>query len=87
MRIFQKMIEALGADFDFDPEIVDLLVKSANHINRFVSEIAYFVIKSIYEIPLTEQNEKIFIDLTESLIPITADGLANNWSQVRYAAS
>lgn len=90
MRILQKLIEALGKQFlDFDyTQVIEILLKSANHLNRFVREITYFVIKALYDISLVcGDQEDIFIGLCEKLIPITANGLADNWSQVRFAAS
>jgi hypothetical protein len=91
MRLLQKMIEALGTDFlvfDFS-EVTEILLKAANHLNRFVREITYFVIEALYKISekCNEDNQKRFIELCSDLIPITSEGLADNWSQVRFASS
>ncbi|CAI2359487.1 unnamed protein product [Moneuplotes crassus] len=90
MRLLQKMIEALGTDFlifDFK-EVTELLLKAANHLNRFVREISYFVVESLYKISekCDEENKKRFIELCSDLIPVTSQGLADNWSQVRFAS-
>lgn len=91
MRLLQKMIETLGTDFllfDFQ-EVTEILVKGAHHLNRFVREITFFVIEEMYKISdkCGEEDQKRFIELCDDLIPITAIGLADNWSQVRFAAS
>lgn len=90
MRLLQKMIEALGTDFlvfEFQ-EVIDLLLKAANHLNRFVREITYFVVESLYNIgdKCEEEHKPRFTELCSVLIPITSKGLADNWSQVRFAA-
>jgi len=64
-------------------------MKSAEHLNRFVREITYQVVRSLYDISVSGagDREEIFISLCEKLVPITAGGLADNWSQVRFTAS
>jgi hypothetical protein len=66
-----------------------------DHINRFVREISYFVIGAIFltsaEIfsssdPVQSQVDH-FREFSGDLVPIIAQGLGDNWSQVRYAAS
>ena len=91
MRLLQKMIETLGTDFlifDFK-EVTELLLKAANHLNRFVREITYFVIESLFKISknCNEENKNRFIELCSDLIPITSQGLGDNWSQVRFSSS
>ena len=91
MRLLQRMIQALGTDFlvfDFK-EVTDVLLKAAGHLNRFVREITYFVIEELYKISekCDEEHKQRFIELCKDLIPITAQGLSDNWSQVRFAAS
>lgn len=52
MSIMRKMIEQMGSqflDFDFTP-IIEILLRSANHLNRFVREITYFVIAALFNI-------------------------------------
>ena len=51
MRILQNIIEAIGVklyDFDLD-RILECIQKGADHINRFVREISYFVINAIFQ--------------------------------------
>lgn len=91
MRLLQRMIEALGTEFlNFDfKEVADVLLKAANHLNRFVREITYFVIEALFKISekCGEEHHPRFIELCDDLVQITAQGLADNWSQVRFAAS
>lgn len=52
MRLLQHMIQALGTDFlvfDFS-DVIEILLKAASHLNRFVREITYFVIEELYKI-------------------------------------
>lgn len=91
MRLLQRMIEALGTDFlvfDFS-DVTEVLLKAANHLNRFVREITYFVVEELYKISekCDEENQQRFVELCGDLIPITAQGLSDNWSQVRFASS
>jgi hypothetical protein len=71
-----------------------LLQKSSQHLNRFVREITYFVIAAVYNIVTNKQKEDLsesernqFKEICDGLIPITAGGLADNWSQVRFSSS
>lgn len=100
MRILQHLVEAIGTrlyDFDLD-RVLTVIRKGVDHINRFVREISYFLIKAVYIASAKiftnqigdEANEKhvaAFRSFTKDLVPIVAQGLADNWSQVRYAAS
>lgn len=50
MRILQHIIEAIGVRlYAFDlKRVLVLIQKGVDHINRFVREISYFVIKGIF---------------------------------------
>ena len=96
MRILQNIIEAIGTKlYDFNLErILGCILKGVDHINRFVREISYFVLHAIFmtsEHILKEeaasQNVLRFHSFCDKLVPIIAQGLSDNWSQVRYAAS
>lgn len=115
MKIMQCIIEAIGNHlFAFQVErVIHIVSQGVNHINRFVREISYFVIKAIFEAskdifqhekPLEEKegeqistdekeleaknkNATKFVEFCEQLVPIVAQGLSDNWSQVRYASS
>lgn len=92
MRNLQNLIEAIGTHlyaFDLDV-ILEVIVKSIAHLNRFVREISYFVINAIFETSVgIEQTEHLsrFNDFCSKLVPLVAKGLSDNWSQVRYASS
>lgn len=97
MRILQNMIEAIGTRlyaFELD-RILNVILKGVDHINRFVREISYFVLNAIFSASKEiiggsgEQSphEIKFREFCSDLIPIISQGLGDNWSQVRYAAS
>ena len=100
MRILQNIVEAMGSrlyDFDLD-RVLNCIKKGVDHINRFVREISYFLINavflasaSIFSDQIGQQtdpkHEAAFRKFCKELVPIVAQGLADNWSQVRYAAS
>lgn len=50
MRIMQNIIEAIGNHlFNFEMDrILQVVIKGVDHINRFVREISYFVIKAVF---------------------------------------
>lgn len=51
MRILQNIIEAIGNNlyqFELD-EVILVITKSIDHINRFVREISYLLINAIFE--------------------------------------
>jgi hypothetical protein len=59
-------------------------------LNRFVREIAYFVVNAIFETSVgVQQTEhyETFKQFCDKLVPLVSQGLADNWSQVRYASS
>lgn len=95
MRSLQNLIEGSREhihSFDLQP-VLEIILKSVDHINRFVREISYFVIDAIFissrnvlSSPQEELKEGFRKTLSE-LVPIVQKGLADNWSQVRYAAS
>ena len=83
------MIESLGPEFlgpDMDT-VINLLMKSSNHINRFVREITYFVAEALFWISDHDEKKSDFESMCEKLVPLIVQGLADNWSQVRFAAS
>ncbi len=85
MRVLQGIIE--GAKLTFAPyideSIYSILRRAGKHLNRFVREIGYFLCNTILEI-LDLQTLAV---TAPELVPQIAKGLADNWSQVRYASS
>lgn len=79
----------LGCDSDFIPlitdELISLIYDSFSHKNRFIRETAYFIIGTVYDILSTEddlvQNQYL------NTVKYLSNGLCDDWSQVRYAAS
>ena len=99
MRILQNIIEGIGTRlymFDLEP-ILKVILRSVNHLNRFVREISYLVTNAIFQTSAgilqkneTEEDKEIIVrfkDFCEKLVLVVSQGLGDNWSQVRYAAS
>lgn len=100
MRILQNIVEAIGSRlYDFDLErVLNCIRRGVDHINRFVREISYFLINAVFLASVNvlskepdqeadPKHEAAFREFCKELLPIVAQGLADNWSQVRYAAS
>eukprot|EP00163_Fabomonas_tropica_P005317 TRINITY_DN14826_c0_g2_i1.p1 TRINITY_DN14826_c0_g2~~TRINITY_DN14826_c0_g2_i1.p1 ORF type:complete len:711 (-),score=131.78 TRINITY_DN14826_c0_g2_i1:100-2232(-) len=85
MRALERIMSALGNDFapHVTDELLNLIASSLSHINRFVREIGYFTCAGLFGVTDPAAKEKI----SSCFAPKLADGLADNWSQVRYAAS
>ena len=86
MKALQRMCEALGpslfeevASHDF----VQFLLGTLSHTNRFVRETGFFTVASIVRLASLPFLAEIGVDLSEFI----AKGLADNWSQVRFASS
>ncbi|KAF6254565.1 ARM repeat-containing protein [Scenedesmus sp. NREL 46B-D3] len=84
MKAFQQLVEGTGPAVApyITEEVQDLLHRSMHHPNRFVRETAHFTAASMCEALAGQRLLAIGQDLAERL----ADGLSDNWSQVRYAA-
>ena len=54
------------------------------HTNRFVREYTYFALQNVYEVCASEAFLELVAPRT---VDILAQGIKDNWSQVRYAAS
>nr|CAH8826961.1 unnamed protein product [Trichobilharzia regenti] len=90
MKCLQEMVCNLPAD-DFvkvdRTEIVEIIFTAVQHVNRFVRETGYDVLCTMisrnvcYKGP--ESNEANYIKVASQLV----QGLSDNWSQVRMAAS
>ena len=91
MRNLQCLIEAIGTNlYQFDlAGVLEVIHKSIKHLNRFVREIAYFVINAIFVTSkgvLDTDHKPKFLEYCEEFVPLMTQGLADNWSQVRYAS-
>ncbi|THD20663.1 Armadillo type fold, partial [Fasciola hepatica] len=90
MKCLQQMVINLTPD-DFiqveRSEILDVIFKAVQHVNRFVRETGYDVLATVirghvcYDDPNTNQSR--YVDVAKQLVA----GLSDNWSQVRMAAS
>jgi hypothetical protein len=85
MRNLQNIIEAIGTNlyrFELAPVLV-VINKAVLHLNRFVREIAFFLINAIFEASegvMQTEHAKTFESYLESLIKTVASGLGDNWS-------
>ncbi|XP_076321586.1 uncharacterized protein LOC143231011 [Tachypleus tridentatus] len=94
MKCLQAVVDGCGTEFwpSITQELLDLLFQALKHTNRFVRETGYYVLGSLVACGSLQTGS-----CTEK--PFTADrfghqiskqlaaGLADNWSQVRLAAS
>ncbi|PIK43733.1 hypothetical protein BSL78_19410 [Apostichopus japonicus] len=96
MRCLQAVVEGCGPGFlsFIDQDLLDLVFGTLTHTNRFVRETGYYVCAAIVSCNGRE-GENVSTDLSENTIlkygqdfsQHFANGLADNWSQVRLAAS
>jgi len=84
-RALQKVMEGIGADFGpfVTSDLRKLIYRSLLHPNRFIREIGHFVIKSLVFAMPPDLLASVAPKLSKQLV----EGLSDNWSQVRYAAS
>ena len=87
MKTVERIIVGLGLRFESQvtDHLLQLLRRSTKHRNRFIREIAYKTYAAICEAMRYEKLCSNKID--EELSSIIAEGLSDNWSQVRYASS
>jgi hypothetical protein len=87
MIALQYAVEGCGQSFEphLTPSLIDLLFTSFKHTNRFVRETGYKVLAAIVKCPgLSDQIKDLYwVSVAEQL----AQGLADNWSQVRMSSS
>jgi hypothetical protein len=67
-------------------KVLEILVRSAQHINRFVKEIAYQMINVIFEAARENPSDK-YKEIYQATVPLISIGLTDTWPQVRLAAS
>jgi hypothetical protein len=87
MIALQYAVEGCGQSFEphLTPSLIELLFTSFKHTNRFVRETGYKVLAAIVKCPgLSDQIKDLYwVSVAEQL----AQGLADNWSQVRMSSS
>eukprot|EP00899_Mesostigma_viride_P016795 jgi/Mesvir1/25116/Mv21577-RA.2 len=84
-KVLQRLMEGCGSSFypHVTPSLRSLIQLATRHQNRFVREIGFFTISSLVSVVTGEDLRTVAEEIAETL----ARGLADNWSQVRYAAS
>ncbi|GBF89452.1 hypothetical protein Rsub_02024 [Raphidocelis subcapitata] len=84
MRALAALMEGAGpgARGELDCELRELLYRAVYHPNRFVRETAHFTLRSLCEALDPVELAAVGEDIAGRI----ADGLSDNWSQVRYAA-
>ena len=63
--------------------VLEVVRKSIKHLNRFVREIAYFVINAIFATSkgvLDGPHKDTFLSYCKEFVPLVTQGLADNWS-------
>ncbi|XP_071507896.1 uncharacterized protein [Diadema antillarum] len=101
MRCLQSVIEGCGSQFlpFIDQELLDLIFQTLTHTNRFVRETGFYVCSSLVSCSTSLEDGVENMELSDGHVTNTilqhgdqlahhlALGLADNWSQVRLAAS
>ncbi|CAD7696000.1 unnamed protein product [Ostreobium quekettii] len=84
-KALQKVMGGCGRSFAplMTPDLRDLLYLGLGHFNRFVRETGFLCLGTMCEMLGPEGLGDIKSEVAQKL----AKGLADNWSQVRYAAS
>jgi hypothetical protein len=63
------------------------LKQTSSNINRFVRDISFKVIKSIFDVQMSIKNDKEINSMNYDLAEMISKGLEDSWSEIRYAAS
>ncbi|XP_071785582.1 uncharacterized protein [Asterias amurensis] len=101
MKCLEAVINGCGPRFlpYITQDLLDLIFQTLNHTNRFVRETGYYVTSSLVSCSSSRDESDVMevcCELTgdnpvlqygEQLSEHLADGLADNWSQVRMAGS
>lgn len=88
INCLKSLIETVGDNiFNFDiAEILVIIVKSVQHLNRFVREIAFQMINVLFEASKDKNCDKTS-SIYETTIPLISVSLTDSWPQVRLSAS
>eukprot|EP00927_Polykrikos_kofoidii_P042285 TRINITY_DN3615_c0_g1_i1.p1 TRINITY_DN3615_c0_g1~~TRINITY_DN3615_c0_g1_i1.p1 ORF type:complete len:827 (-),score=154.80 TRINITY_DN3615_c0_g1_i1:44-2455(-) len=84
--VLEAMMQGCGTAFSprVTDELLELLAECTRHTNRFVREYAFFALKDTFEVC----DEHTFLDkVGPAAVGLVAEGIRDNWSQVRYAGS
>ncbi|GAX73817.1 hypothetical protein CEUSTIGMA_g1268.t1 [Chlamydomonas eustigma] len=85
-RCLGQMLEGCGSSCKvfLTPDFLQLVSRSQLHPNRFVREVSHYMVATLSNV-LGEAGE--LPEAGAIFLQPLADGLSDNWSQVRYAAS
>jgi len=86
MGALEAMMQGCGIEFTsrITNDMLELLTQCSKHTNRFVREYAFFAFKDTFAVCSADEFLRTVGPQTVGVI---AAGIADNWSQVRYAAS
>ena len=91
MKSLKSVIEGSGESFleYLSQELLNLIFETLQHTNRFVRETGYYVCAALVRYGVTSDSkaEEHVQDFGRQLAEHLRDGLSDNWSQVRLAAS
>jgi len=86
MGALREMMQGCGVAFThrIDDALVELLIDCSHHTNRFVREYTYYALRNVFDVCETG----VFLNsVAPALTKVAVNGIRDNWSQVRYAAS
>jgi hypothetical protein len=90
MRCLCCVVDGCGTDFDtfIDNDFLQLIFSTLSHTNRFVRESAYQLLTSLVKGNASNGSARpSVVKYSNDLSVALGKGLADNWSQVRLAAS
>ncbi|XP_065844840.1 uncharacterized protein [Oscarella lobularis] len=89
MTCLRFVVRNLGSSFDefVDLEFLELIFACLVHTNRFVRETGFQLISSLVKSEETDSLRRSVMKYEDRFCAALARGLADNWSQVRLAAS
>jgi len=86
MGALEAMMQGCGSAFTphINDELLSLLAECSRHTNRFVREYAFFAYKDVFDVC----DAGVFLSaIAGKTVNVVANGIRDNWSQVRYAGS
>lgn len=80
MNCLKNLIEAIGKNiFDLDlSQILAIVIKSAQHLNRFVKEIAFQIIDVLFQAAKDNSSDKQ-MEIYQATVPLISDSLTDTW--------
>ncbi len=80
MNCLKNLIEAIGKSiFGVDlSQILEIVIKSAQHLNRFVKEIAFQIIDVLYQAVRNNSSDNQ-MEIYQATVPLISNGLTDTW--------